>query len=160
MSDDGGAAVATSPDAVVREVRVAARPETVFPFFTDPARMVLWKGVEADLDARPGGIYRVNVTGREVARGQYVEVVPNRRVVFTWGWEGAGSPLPPGASTVEVELIPDGDGTIVRLTHRDLPAEAQGAHAEGWEHFLPRLAVAASGADPGPDPWAAPRAAN
>jgi uncharacterized protein YndB with AHSA1/START domain len=154
MMSDAGEVVATpAPDAVVREVWVAARPETVFPFFTDPARMVRWKGVEADLDARPGGIYRVNVTGREVARGQYVEVVPNRRVVFTWGWEGAGSPVQPGASTVEVELIPDGDGTIVRLTHRDLPAEARGPHLAGWEHFLPRLAAAASGSDPGPDPW-------
>src|SRR5262245_62584 len=160
MSNAGGAVATPAPDAVVREVRVDARPETVFPFFTDPARMVLWKGVEADLDARPGGIYRVNVTGRNVARGQYVEVVPNRRVVFSWGWEGADAPIPPGASTVEVELIPDGDGTIVRLTHRDLPAEARSDHAAGWEHFLPRLAAAAAGSDPGPDPWATPRAAN
>ena len=149
-----------APEAVVREVRVAARPETVFPFFTDPAKMTLWKGVEADLDPRPGGIYRVDVTGRDVVRGQYVEVVPNRRVVFTWGWERSGSPLPPGASTVEVDLIPDGDGTIVRLTHRDLPAGEAGAFAEGWEHFLPRLAEAAAGRDPGPDPWATPRTQN
>jgi uncharacterized protein YndB with AHSA1/START domain len=144
----------------VREVRVAARPETVFPFFTDPAKMTLWKGVEADLDPRPGGIYRVDVTGRDVVRGQYVEVVPNRRVGFTWGWERSGSPLPPGASTVEVDLIPDGDGTIVRLTHRDLPAGETGAFAAGWEHFLPRLAEAAAGRDPGPDPWATPRNQN
>src|SRR3989442_13554655 len=97
MMRDAGGAVATLPaDAVVREVRVAARPETVFPFFTDPAKMTRWKGVEAELDPRPGGIYRVNVTGRAVARGQYVEVVPNRRAVFTWGWEGAGSTRPPG----------------------------------------------------------------
>src|SRR5919204_1451791 len=139
MMSEGGATVATpAPDAVVCEVRVAARPETVFPFFTDPARMVRWKGVEADLDARPGGIYRVNVTGREVARGQYVEVVPNRRVVFTWGWEGAGSTLPPGASTVEVDLIPDGDGTIVRLTHRDPPARlARIIHGVACASLLP-----------------------
>ncbi len=142
-------------NAIEREIRIAARPEIVFAFFTDPQRMVRWKGLEATLDPRPGGIYRVDVTGTNVARGQYLEVVPNRRVVFTWGWEGEGQAIPPGASTVEVSLIPDGDGTILRLTHRDLPVEAQGAHAEGWEHYLPRLATAAAGGDPGPDPWAA-----
>ena len=70
-------------DVVEREVRIAARPETIFPFFTDPAKMVRWKGVHATLDPRPGGIYRVDVTGRDVARGEYVEVVPYTRVVFT-----------------------------------------------------------------------------
>ena len=68
---------------VVKEVRIAARPETVFPFFTDPVKMLLWKGVEADLDPQPGGIFRVNVTGTAVARGEYLEVTPNTRVVFT-----------------------------------------------------------------------------
>ena len=83
-------------------MRVDARPENIFPFFTDPGKMVLWKGDEADLDPRPGGIYRVNVTGRDVARGQYLEVVPNRRVVFSWGWERAARPSGRAASTVEV----------------------------------------------------------
>ena len=145
----------SEPTAVVSEVRIAASPETVFGFFTDPAKMVRWKGTEAELDPRPGGLYRVHVRPGNVARGQYLEVVPHRRVVFTWGWEGEGSPIPPGASTVEVSLIPDGDGTIVRLVHRDLPTdESRGLHRMGWEHFLPRLAAAAAGQDPGPDPWA------
>ncbi len=140
-------------EAVVLEVRIAARPETIFPFFTDPARMVRWKGVSVELDPRPGGIYRCNVTGGDVARGTYVEVVPNKRVVFTWGWEDAGNPVPPGSSTVEVTLIPDGDGTIVRLRHMDLPEAARKPHTEGWTHFMARLTAAAEGRDPGPDPW-------
>ena len=143
----------TDSDAVEREVRIAARPETVFPFFTDPEKMMRWKGTEAELDPRPGGIYRVNVTGHDIAHGEYVEVVPNSRVVFTWGWEGENSPLPPGASTVEITLTPDGDGTIVRLRHHGLPAELRDEHAIGWEHFLERLAIAGEGRDPGPDPW-------
>ncbi len=140
-------------EAVVLEVRIVARPETIFPFFTDPVRMARWKGVSAELDPRPGGIYRCNVTGGDIARGTYVEVVPNKRVVFTWGWEDAGNPVPPGSSTVEVTLIPDGDGTIVRLRHMDLPKAARAPHTEGWNHFLPRLAAVAEGRDPGPDPW-------
>ena len=143
-------------DAVVREVRIAARPETIFPFFTDQAKMVRWKGTDATLDPRPGGVYRVNVTGRDVARGEYVGIVPNTRVVFTGGWEAEGSPVPPGSSTVEISLIPDGDGTIVRLCHLGLPNDQRDPNAEGWDHYLPRLAIAAEGRDPGPDPWAGP----
>jgi uncharacterized protein YndB with AHSA1/START domain len=143
---------AAAPDVIERQIRIQARPPTVFAFFTDPSKMILWKGIDAELDPKPGGIYRVNITGRDVARGQYVEVSPFTRVVFTWGWEGQTS-VPPGSSTVEVTLAPDGDGTLVRLVHRGLPAETVGGHSEGWGHYLSRLAGAASGNDPGPDPW-------
>ena len=142
-------------EVLEREIRVAASPETVFSFFTDPEKMTRWKGKSATLDPRPGGIYRVDMNGRDIARGEYVEVVPHSRVVFTWGWEGEGSPLPPGSSTVEVTFIPDGDGTIVRLRHLGLPADQRDAHAEGWTHYMARLAVAGAGEVPGADPWAA-----
>ena len=141
-------------DIVECEVRIAARPETVFRFFTEADQMVRWKGLRATLDPRPGGVYRVDINGADVARGEYVEIVPHRRVVFTWGWEGNRHGVPPGTSRVEISLIPDGDGTIVRLAHRDLPAETRKPHAEGWQHYLPRLAAVAAGSDPGPDPWA------
>jgi hypothetical protein len=51
-----------------------------------------------------------------------------------------------------VDLEPDGDGTLVRLTHRDLPADAFSAYQAGWEHHLDRLATCGAGGDPGPDP--------
>ncbi|TMJ01002.1 MAG: transcriptional regulator [Bacillati bacterium ANGP1] len=141
--------------AIRREVRVGARPETIFALLTDPAKYVRWKGAVATLDPRPGGVYRVQFNSRDIARGTYVEVVPFRRVIFTWGWEGGKegtSPVPPGSSTVEITLTPDGDGTIVRLVHRDLPEEARDKHMQGWELYLNRLAITASGGDPGPDP--------
>jgi uncharacterized protein YndB with AHSA1/START domain len=136
-----------------REVRVEAPPDVVFRFFVDPDQMVRWKGVAATLDPRPGGVYRVNVTGTHVARGEYVEVVPNERVVFTWGWEDEGNPVPPGASTVEVTLVPDGSATIVRLRHHGLPGGPEDRHADGWEHYMARLVVAGAGGDAGRDPW-------
>jgi uncharacterized protein YndB with AHSA1/START domain len=136
-----------------REVRVEAPPDVVFQFFVDPDQMVRWKGVAATLDPRPGGVYRVNVTGTHVARGEYVEVVPNERVVFTWGWEDEGNPVPPGASRVEVTLVPDGSATIVRLRHLGLPGGPEDRHADGWEHYMARLVVAGAGGDAGPDPW-------
>ena len=139
---------------IVREVRIEAPPDEVFPFFTDPERMIVWKAVEATLDPRPGGVFRINVTGHDVARGEFVEIDPPRRVVFTFGWEAEGSPEPPGSTTVEVTLVPDGEGTLLRLVHSGVPDEIRGGSAGGWDHYLRRLTVAAEGGDPGPDPWA------
>ncbi|HEX6711803.1 MAG TPA: SRPBCC domain-containing protein [Thermoleophilaceae bacterium] len=134
------------------EIRIEASPETVFEFFTDPAKAVQWMGQTATLDPRVGGIYKVTMSNDWVVVGEYVEVDPPRRVVFTWGWEDGVAFTPPGSSTVEIDLIPDGDATLVRLVHSGLPSEASAAHRGGWEKFLPRLAAVASGRDPGPDP--------
>ena len=84
--------------------------------------------------------------------GEYVEVVPYSRVVFTWGWECEGATVPPGSSRVEVTFESDGDHTIVRLRHYGLPADEMDGHSEGWDHYMSRLAMAATGIDPGPDP--------
>jgi uncharacterized protein YndB with AHSA1/START domain len=140
-------------ETIERQIHIAARPETVFSFFTDPLKMKQWKGVNASLDPRPGGVYRVEINGRDVVRGEYVEVVPYSRIVFTWGWEGENSPVPPGSTTVEISLVADGAGTIVHLRHLGLPPDQKAVHVEGWDHFLPRLGLAAEGHDPGPDPW-------
>ena len=146
--------------AVEREVRVAAAAETVFDFFADPDKMVQWMGRSAQLEPRAGGTFRVDLNGRDVARGEYVTVDRPDRVVFTWGWEADDALTAPGSSTVEVTLRPDGDGTVVRLRHTDLPEEARGAHAHGWEHYMERLGVAAAGGDPGADPWQTPEGAD
>jgi uncharacterized protein YndB with AHSA1/START domain len=143
-----------------RELEIAARPETVWEFLVDPDKLMRWKGVAVGpFDARPGGAYRIEVIPGNTALGEFVELDPPRRLVYTWGWEagadGAANPVPPGSSTVEIDLVPSGEGTTLHFTHRDLPsAEAAESHAQGWEHFLPRLAIAAAGGDPGPDPWA------
>jgi uncharacterized protein YndB with AHSA1/START domain len=133
--------VAEGTDVLAHEVRIEARPEIVFAFLTDPDKMTQWKGDSAQLDARPGGVYRVQI-GQAVVVGEFVELDPPRRVVFTWGWEGNDA-VPPGSTTVEVTLTPDGEATILRLVHRDLPEEQRAEHEGGWKHFLPRLAIAA-----------------
>ena len=140
-------------DLVEHEVRVAASPDSIFEYFTDPAKMVKWMGVEATLDPRPGGVCRINPSGQAAMLGEFVEVDRPRRVVFTWGWETALFKTPPQSTLVEVSLTPDGEDTVVRLAHRRLKPELLALHQAGWHHYLSRLALAASGADPGRDPW-------
>lgn len=141
----------TVTEQVTVEVVVQASPETIFEFFTDPEKMLRWKGTRAELDPRPGGTFSVDVTHEALARGEYIEVDRPNRVVFTWGWEG-NEAVAPGSTTVEVTLTPQDDGTLVRLVHSDLPEDEREMHKHGWEHFLGRLAIAAPGGDPGPDP--------
>jgi uncharacterized protein YndB with AHSA1/START domain len=136
---------------LVREIMIDATPETIWPFLVEPGRHVEWMGTVADIDPRPGGIYRVRVGGRFQSAGEFVEVVPQEKVVFTFGWDEEGHPIPAGSTTVEISLHPEGDKTRVRLVHRDLPDDAVADHTHGWDNYLGRLALAASGGDPGPD---------
>ena len=147
---------AIAAEVVQREIRIDAAPSTVFEFLTDPAKMVRWMGTEAVLDPRPGGDYRVNISGHERVSGEVIEIVRDRRLVFTWGWEDGALPVAPGKSTVEISLEPDGKGTRLRLTHRDLPPGMHTFHRLGWEYALDRLARVAAGQDPGPDPLRSP----
>ena len=137
---------AVLPEGVIQlERRIAAPPETVFTYFTDPVRYQRWQGVAAELDPRPGGIFRVTMNESGfIARGEYVEVDPPRRLVFTWGWEDVEG-LDPGASTVEVMLEPEGDGTLLRLRHSGLPSEpAAQLHTYGWGIGLDQLVEVAA----------------
>jgi uncharacterized protein YndB with AHSA1/START domain len=139
--------------AVTRELVIDASPETVWEFLVDPEKIVRWKGVNAALQLWAGGAYRVEVVPNRIAVGEVVECDPPHRLVHTWGWEG-DEHVPPGATTVEYELQPEGEGTLLRFTHRDLPSkQSVESHTQGWDHYLPRLAEAASGHDPGRDPW-------
>ncbi len=91
--------------AVERELEIAARPETVWQLLTDPNEATRWMGQAAAFDLRPGGAYRVEVIPGNVAIGEFVEIDPPRRLVYTWGWEsGPGSSVPPGSTTVEFDL--------------------------------------------------------
>ena len=146
---------ASTETAVTREVAIAASPETVWEFLVDPEKATRWMGQSASLDPRPGGEYHVEVISGNVAVGEFVEVDPPHRLVWTWGWEpGTSMPVASGSSTIEVELVPDGDGTLLRFTHSGLPdADATKQHAHGWDHYLGRLAIVARGDDPGRDTW-------
>jgi uncharacterized protein YndB with AHSA1/START domain len=133
------------------EIEISAPQATVFAFLTDPEKIMRWMGTEANVEARPGGIYLVSVGDKYRARGQFTEVIPVHRLAYSFGWEGRED-MPPGSSLIEIDLEEKAGGTLVRFTHSGLPDEKERAsHEKGWSHYLRRLAIAAAGGDPGPD---------
>jgi uncharacterized protein YndB with AHSA1/START domain len=136
---------------LVREIMIDATPDTIWPYLTEADKHLEWEGTQAEVDPRPGGVYRVLVAGEYQSAGEFVEVVPHERLVFTFGWEQEGNPITPGSTTVEITLHPEGSKTRLRLVHRGLPEDAVEIHIQGWTHYLDRLAQRAAGGDPGPD---------
>ena len=133
-------------------VHIEATPDAVFQYFTDPTKYVQWMGTAARITSTPGGEYRVRMRDGVETAGEFVEIDPPKRVVFTWGWEHDAA-VPPGSTRVEVTLEPDGTGTRVVLRHHDLPsAEQIEHHRQGWQLYLNRLALRATGTNPGPEP--------
>src|SRR3954452_25131668 len=137
---------------VRRETHLSAPPAAVFALLTDPEKILRWMGTEAQVEPQPGGLYLVNVTGARTARGSFREVVPGHRLAYSCGWDDS-EVVPPGSSLVEIDLIEQPDGTLMRLTHTGLPnAEQSASHAA-----LLRPAGRGCGrARPGPRPLAWP----
>ena len=97
--------------------------------------------LQAELDVRAGGHYRISFTRDDgeyfEAGGTYREVVPNERLVFTWAWHST----PERESLVTVSLKPDGDGTLLTLTHEQFfDDDARDRHQAGWNGALDKMA--------------------
>jgi uncharacterized protein YndB with AHSA1/START domain len=139
------------PFTLRREVQIAAPPATIFAFLTDPEKILRWMGTEATVEPHLDGLYLVNVSGKNTAEGRFTEVIPVHRLAYSFGWQ-EDDKMPPGSSLIEIDLVEQEGGTLLRMTHSGLPdAELCAAHEQGWMHYLARLAVAAAGGDPGPD---------
>jgi uncharacterized protein YndB with AHSA1/START domain len=141
---------------IEKEIYIEAPPEVVYGFLTEAAKMTQWIGTDVELDPRPGGVFRVVPNLVDVIRGEFLEAVPYSKVSFTWGFEGDGQGVPPGSTVVEITLEPEGAGTRLRLTHRDLSGESREKHDAGWDHYLARITIAAEGGAAEPDPFANP----
>jgi uncharacterized protein YndB with AHSA1/START domain len=128
--------------------RLRARPEQVYAAWTEPENLVQWFGpanvkpgsVQAELDVRAGGRYRVSFTGNDgeyhQVGGVYREVVPNERLVFTWAWHST----PERESLVTVSLRSDGAGTLLTFHHEQFVDEtARDDHERGWSESLGKL---------------------
>ena len=151
--------------AARRSVTVNATPERAFEVFT--AGFGTWwpiashhigeqDAVEVVLEARSGGRWFERAAdGTECDWGFVTACEPPSRLLLAWHLtpEWTYDPDPSKATEVEVTFTPEGDETLIRLTHRRLPSRTVPLHRGGWEHYLPRLAAVAAGDDPGPDPW-------
>lgn len=129
-------------DGIELEVTIAAPPEIVYRFLSEPERFAQWMGEGSSIEARPGGDLTVRYPeGAPPARGEVLETEENRSIVFTWGYEGGANGLPPGTSKVSVTLEAQGAGTHLTLRHTGLPnRELEQGHLGGWRHYFGVLA--------------------
>ena len=134
---------------LTREIVIDASPKTVFGFLTEEAKMKEWFGEVVEADPKPGGVFHVgekDPNGNH-CRGEFVEIVPNEKVVFTWG---GIEDLKPGDSTVEIVLKSQGKATHLTLRHYNIRLKPSAdSFGQGWkEHALPLLKDAAEGKTP------------
>jgi uncharacterized protein YndB with AHSA1/START domain len=137
----------TKPSLTLKR-RIKAPPAQVFNAWADPEKIVRWFGpaetvpgsVRAELDVRVGGRFRVSFRSEDgeyhEVGGVYREVVPDRRLVFSWAWHST----PERESLVTVTLSQDGDGTLLTLHHEQFFDEkARDGHLRGWTGCLDKL---------------------
>ncbi len=133
---------------VVRR-RFRAPQGRVFQAWTTPDQLKRWWGPmgfttpDVEVDLRTGGRYRLGMRapdgGAVAIVGTFVDVEPERRLVYTWSFEGGG--LDPEQTLVTVEFLARDEGTEVVLTHERLPTpEVAEHHAVGWGECLQSLA--------------------
>ncbi|MGD9792644.1 MAG: SRPBCC domain-containing protein [Acidimicrobiia bacterium] len=139
---------------VDKTITIAASPSDVCALLTQADLLIEWMAPVASLDPRPGGEVMWTHHNGDTVRGEFIELIPERRVVFTYGWDRADVGVPPGSTVVEIDLRPTPSGTELRLVHRGLEGPMAEAHNGGWANYLTRLATRAEGRDLGPDPLA------
>ena len=128
---------------------IAAPPERVYAAWTTPDAIKVWFGpadcrvLDARVDLRVGGEYCFSLStqrlGEIKVRGQYREVTPPAKLIYTWQWEGSPE-LGPETSLVTVRFIPRGTATDIQITHEQLPSiESRDAHGHGWRGAFDQL---------------------
>jgi uncharacterized protein YndB with AHSA1/START domain len=132
---------------VAHEVTIAAPAAAVWEHLTTAAGLMRWVGPEAVAEPVPGGLLEwMHPDGSRMV-GRFVELVPHRRIVFTYGWRDGRMGVPPGSTTVEIDLVETDGVTTVRLSHHGLPPASAPDHERGWSYFLGILRDRAAGAD-------------
>ncbi len=122
--------------------------EQVFAALLDEAAQRVWRCpqgytvTQVVSDSRAGGAWRLQMLSPNGARlamgGQYLEVQPPNRLVFSWVWEAG--PLPGVETLVAVDLQPQDGGTLLQMRHSGFPAEAvRDSHAERWHSIFDQL---------------------
>ena len=116
-----------------RRITIAARPETVFRFFTDPERFARWWGEGSRIDPRKGGEVAIRYPDGTRVQGEIVEIDPPRRIAFTYRY-ASGVPADGSLVTIVLDAIPE--GTVLQLRHAFSSAKIRDAHVQGWRYQL------------------------
>jgi uncharacterized protein YndB with AHSA1/START domain len=150
------------PDAISREITIAAPPAAVWAIITEPGHLSGWFSDEAVIDLRPGGAMLLTWHGHGTYRARVETVEPLHRFAFRWLRREGDGPVEDSSTLVVMTLVPEGDGTILRVTESgfaDLPwpekerARYSAENAEGWIIELDELlAYAARGTSPPGEP--------
>jgi uncharacterized protein YndB with AHSA1/START domain len=143
--------------SIERELRVDAAPEVVYEVISSAEHLREWWPDDAELDPVPGGTGRIvfgdaSLPDAKIEQLTVVEADPPRRFSFRWVYDQGASPSPDNSLLVTFDLVPSGDGTLVRFSERGFRErgweaavleQAYADHSRGWDHFLPRLAARA-----------------
>lgn len=131
--------------SVTVERHIAAPPEQVFAAWVDPELACKWLMASAEsvpgdyaLDTQVGGEWTIHRRAGEkiyTAVGEYLEIDPPRRLVFTFSMPQFAVDV----GTVTVEIKPDKGGSLVKLTQSGDRPGYERSTAHGWEGMLIRL---------------------
>ena len=135
----------TKPSLTLKR-KLDAKPPAVYAAWTDPSQVMRWFGpdagppLSAEIDAQAGGRFHIAFQTENGERhdvsGVYREVHPDTKLVFTWAWKST----PERESLVTIDLKPDGDGTMLTITHEQFFDEvARDNHRRGWMGSLDKL---------------------
>ena len=121
---------------VERDILIRARVADVYRYFTDSERFAAWWGAGSRIDPRPGGEVFIRYPNAVTVSGQVIEMVPERRVVLSYGYDAPGGPIPPGGSRVMFTFESESGGTRVRLRHELADAAVRDQHVQGWRYQM------------------------
>lgn len=138
-----------SNDRIERDIVIRARPERVWDVVTRAEHLGSWfADAGAEIELRPGGALALHWKEYGTSRGRVETVEPPTTLAFRWVFLGSDEPTPANSTLVEFTLMPEGDGTRLRVVESgfaslDLPPEQQAKHLEqntdGWRMELDEL---------------------
>ena len=143
--------------SIERELRIDATPEVVYEVISSPEHLREWWPDGAELDPVPGATGAITFGDPTAPDAKIVpltvlEADPPRRFAFRWAYD-EGPATETNSFLVTFELVPSGDGTLLRFKETGFRErgweaavleEAYLDHVRGWDHFLPRLVTYAN----------------
>ncbi len=135
----------STPELAIRRT-YDATPAEVFAAFSQAEALAEWFSpyageVIAEIDLREGGKWSIQMSQPDdepaTVSGEYLEVIEDKRLAFTWAWAGT----PDRVSKVAIDLVDQGGTTLLTLTHTQFFDEAaRNRHKLGWSACLEKLA--------------------